>query len=83
MTMAGFNPFMFGNPTSLGQQTAVGQALISNGSGRMTGTRRKKRRTKAAAPRKRARKRAGKPARLVKGSKAAKLHMAKIRRRRK
>lgn len=86
-----WSPFIFGNPASLGQQTAVGQIIATGGGGgRMTGTRRRKkkrvakvarrRRTTRAAPRSRKR-RAGK-ARLVKGSAAAKRYMAKIRRKR-
>lgn len=82
--MGGFNPFMFGNPAGVGQQTAVGQTIVSNASrGSATGTRRRRSKAKAApAARRRKTKRAGK-ARLVKGSRAAKAYMAKIRRKRK
>lgn len=84
--MAGFNPFLFGNPSSVGQQTAVGQTILSRASGRVGGKRSaaKRRAKKAAAPRAaRARKKTrGTKARLVKGSAAAKAYMAKIRRKR-
>lgn len=67
------------------QQTPATQAMFQRGRP-VTGTRRRKRRTKAktkrAAPRARTRKRA-KAKRLVKGSRAAKAYMAKIRRKRK
>ena len=91
--MAGFNPFLFGNPTGVGQQTAVGQALVMRASGTATRRRSKKKRSvRGIAPRKRKPMRSGrasrargarrKPARLVKGSAAAKRYMASIRRKR-
>lgn len=83
------NPFIYGNPQGIGQQTAVGQIIGSKASGSMGGKRsaRKRRASKAkSAPRKRkasSAKRSRGRARLVKGSKAAKAYMAKIRRKRK
>jgi hypothetical protein len=71
------------------QQTPATQALFQRAgrTGMRTGTRRK-RRTKAkraSAPKRKTtrRARAKRPARLVKGSRAAKAYMAKIRRKRK
>lgn len=65
----------------LAQQTPAVQSLYrgrrSTGSGR-----RRKKRSAAAAPRRRKRRASSKPARLVKGSAAAKRYMAKIRRKR-
>jgi len=83
--VAAFNPFMFGNPASVGQQTAVGQTILARSAGARGGRKSaaKRRKAKAAATRARPRKRAGKKARLVKGSPAAKAYMAKIRRKRK
>jgi hypothetical protein len=81
------NPFWFGNPTALGQQTLATQMLtrMAPGNG-ATGVRRRRKRkstAKRAAPRKSARGvRKAKRARLVKGSAAAKAYMAKIRRKR-
>lgn len=69
------------------QQTQANQLVRTRGASAWTRTRRKKR--KAAAPKKRATKRrtkrasssrSAKPARLVKGSAAAKRYMAKLRR---
>ena len=71
------------------QQTPATQALFSRASGRVSGTaRRRKRRAKTTKARKttRAKRRTTtkrKAARLVKGSRAAKAYMAKIRRKRK
>lgn len=83
--MANFNPFLYGNPASIGQQTAAGQAITLQRAGGSKGGKRSARKRKAtraaAAPRKRAKR--AKPVRLVKGSAAAKAHMAKIRRKRK
>ena len=81
--MPPINPFLYGNPGAFGQQTAVGRALIARSSGSMGGKRSaRKRRSKAkAAPVGRRRK--AKKLRLVKGSRAAKAYMAKIRRKRK
>jgi len=82
------NPFWFGNPTSIGQQTVVGQMLTAGvRSSRSTGPMRRKRRgPKRAAARSVAtrgvRRTRAKKARLVKGSAAAKAYMAKIRRKR-
>lgn len=78
------NPFMWGNPSAVGQQTAAGQMLMtrSPGSG-VKRTRTRKRKASALAPRKRKASSAKrKPARLVKGSAAAKRYMASIRRKR-
>jgi hypothetical protein len=80
------NPFWAGNPASIGQQTLAGQIITANASrGGSAGPRRKRRASKKSAPRTRKAsraKRAGKRARLVKGSAAAKAYMAKIRRKR-
>lgn len=92
-------PIMQGQPMStlivppggfpgFAQQTMATQALFQR-AGRTGGLRsaRKRRRkstkTRAAAPRKRRAKGRAKKARLVKGSRAAKAYMAKIRRKRK
>jgi len=69
------------------QQTPATQALFQRAGrkgGRTTARRRRKARAKSATPRKRktAKRRATK-ARLVKGSRAAKAYMARIRRKRK
>lgn len=85
-----WNPFMAGNPSAIGQQSTVGQIIGSGASVRGGGgaPRRRKASRKTAArraassPAKRASKRGSKPARLVKGSAAAKAYMAKIRKRR-
>jgi hypothetical protein len=83
------NPFLFGNPAGIGQQTAAGQIIIGTAAGngmRGTSTRRRRKASKKSAPRARRAspaKRATKRARLVKGSAAAKAYMAKIRRKRK
>jgi hypothetical protein len=85
-----WNPFAAMNPSGIGQQTLVGQII---GSGRTAGNgggvRRKRKasrktaaRRSASSPAKRASSRRSKPARLVKGSAAAKAYMAKIRRKR-
>ena len=88
-----FNPFVYANPSALGQQTAASQIItMRNGGsvGRATRTRRKRRASTMAAPRRRRaspakraapRQRRG-AARLVKGSAAARAYMAKIRRKR-
>lgn len=84
-----FNPFWVGNPSGIGQQTTAGQIIVTSAPGtRMRGTTRKRRASRKTAarrsvsnPAKRATSR-GKAARLVKGSKAAKAYMAKIRRKR-
>lgn len=89
--MAIWNPFMAGNPSAIGQQSTVGQIIgtgaTSNGGGgaprRRKASRKTAARRSAASPAKRATKRGSKPARLVKGSAAAKAYMAKIRRKRK
>jgi hypothetical protein len=70
------------------QQTPATQALFQRAGRPVRSSTRRKRRTKAkraaAAPRKRTRRAKSKrPARLVKGSAAAKRYMAKIRRKRK
>jgi hypothetical protein len=84
--MAIWNPFMAGNPAAIGQQSIVGQVIGTGSTARGGGgVKRRRKSRKAATKRASARpaKRAGKrPARLVKGSAAAKAHMAKIRRKR-
>lgn len=69
-------------PMSLGQNTAAARLLFAkNGAARRTG----RKRTPKVRTRKKAtavRRKAKRPARLVKGSKAAKAYMAKIRRKR-
>jgi hypothetical protein len=78
------------NPSGIGQQTLVGQIIGRGGTAtRGTAVRRKRRAGKKTAarrapssPAKRATRRGSKPARLVKGSAAAKAYMAKIRRKR-
>jgi len=86
--MAIWSPFTFGNPQAIGQQTAVGRFIGSGGTvrgTRGTATKRKRKASRKTAARTRraspAKKR-GRPARLVKGSAAAKAYMAKIRRKR-
>lgn len=84
------NPFWSGNPASIGQQTRAAQIIVMGAPGNgMRSTRRKRKasrktaaRTRRASPAKRATKRGGRRARLVKGSAAAKAYMAKIRRKR-
>ena len=81
------NPFMFGNPASLGQQTAANRLItaMSPGNGMQRGPARKRRKAPRAAARKtatRRKKKSARPARLVKGSAAARAYMAKIRRKR-
>ena len=82
---------MAGNPSSLGQQSLVGQVIGTGATSRANGNGapRRRRASKKSAPRraasspaKRATARRAKPARLVKGSAAAKAYMAKIRKRR-
>jgi hypothetical protein len=75
--------------TGIGQMTPAAQSVLQRAGGvarstRMGGRRRKKK-AAASGARKRKRKssKSKKPARLVKGSKAAKAYMAKIRRKRK
>jgi hypothetical protein len=83
--MRTWNPFQAANPAGIGQQTIAGQVI---GSGMTTGRARapsRKKRAKRAAPstaKRSTRAKRGRPARLVKGSAAAKAHMAKIRRKR-
>jgi hypothetical protein len=92
-----WQPFAAANPQAIGQQTLVGR-IIGSGmtAGRAAngnGTRRRRKASRKTAPRRAAaspakyasrRKSAsaGRPARLVKGSAAAKAYMAKIRRKR-
>lgn len=66
------------------QATAAMQTTMARGvGGRAAGAPRKRRKVKAAkAPKRRASARKAKPARLVKGSAAAKRYMASIRKRR-
>lgn len=75
------------NPAAFGQQTPAAQWALSKASGARGGrksARRRKRKTAAASsPRRRKRMSSKRPARLVKGSAAAKRYMAKIRKRRK
>jgi len=75
------------NTTAWGQQTAAAKLMAAKASGSrggMRSARRRKRKVKASATRRKARAPARRSkARLVKGSRAAKAYMAKIRRRRK
>jgi len=83
------NPFWFGNPTGIGQQTSAAQIITASAPGNGVRSARRKRkssrttaaRSRRASPAKRSSKRGR--ARLVKGSAAAKAYMAKIRRKRK
>lgn len=86
-----WSPFAAANPQAIGQQTLVGRVIGSGmsqprGGGGAPRKRKASRKTAArraaASPAKRATKRRAKPARLVKGSAAAKAYMAKIRRKR-
>lgn len=72
------------NRAAWGQQTLAAQTMASKRSGRIGGKRSatKRRKAKAAAPA-RKRRTSKRPARLVKGSAAAKKYMASIRRKRK
>lgn len=75
-------------PAGLGQQLVTTQMLFARprrATKKRTKTRAKKAAPKRrrAAPKRRAKTRAKKPARLVKGSAAAKRHMAKLRKMRK
>jgi hypothetical protein len=82
------NPFLFGNPAAIGQQTAAARLITaySAGNGTTRGPARRRRKAPRAAARKTAKRRSakarGRPARLVKGSAAARAYMAKIRRKR-
>lgn len=81
------NPFLFGNPAALGQQTLAGRVIVASAAGngmRAAPKRRRKASRKTAARTRRASpaKRKSGRARLVKGSRAAKAYMAKIRRKR-
>jgi hypothetical protein len=75
--------------TGIGQMTPAAQSVLQRAGGGMRGRsngpkrRRTKKKAAASGARKRKRSRSKKPARLVKGSKAAKAYMAKIRRKRK
>lgn len=73
------------NAAAWGQQTKAAQAMASKRSGRVGGRRSAKRRkaARAAAPARKRRASSKRPARLVKGSAAAKRYMASIRRKRK
>jgi hypothetical protein len=81
------NPFLYGNPAAVGQQTMAGRVIVANaaGNGMRAAPKRRRKATKKSAPRTRrasAAKRPAKRARMVKGSAAAKAYMAKIRRKR-
>ena len=80
------NPFLFGNPASVGQQTRAAQIIIGGAAGNGMQRRKVRRKKPRAAARKAATRVARKPrarkARLVKGSAAAKRYMASIRRKR-
>jgi hypothetical protein len=73
------------NPQALGQSTPATQWAFAKASGarggRRSAAKRRRKTAKRAAPRKR-RASSKRPARLVKGSAAAKRYMAKIRRKR-
>jgi hypothetical protein len=77
------NPFLMGNPSALGQQTLAGRIIVgtSAGNGMRAAPKRRRKASKKSAPRTR-RASPAKRARMVKGSKAAKAYMAKIRRKR-
>jgi hypothetical protein len=89
-----WNPFAAGNPAALGQQSIVGRVIGSGMTSRASsGAPRRRRASRKTAARRAAKSpakyasrkksaRAGRPARLVKGSAAAKAYMAKIRRKR-
>jgi len=81
------NPFLFGNPAGVGQQTRAAQIIIGGAAGNGMQRRKVRRKKPRAAARKTARATAKrstrKTARLVKGSAAAKRYMASIRRKRK
>lgn len=73
------------NRVAWGSQTLAAQAMASKRAGRVGGRRSAKRRKAtraAAAPARRKRASSKRPARLVKGSPAAKRYMASIRRKR-
>jgi hypothetical protein len=76
-----------GGFAAYGQQTPATQQLFARagrkGGKRSAATRRRRKKSAARAAPKRKRARRAKPARLVKGSRAAKAYMAKIRRKRK
>lgn len=75
-----------GGFAAFGQQTPATQQLFARagrkGGKRSAATRRRRKKTAARAAPKRRKARAKRPARLVKGSRAAKAYMAKIRRKR-
>ena len=76
-----------GGAQGFGQQTPATQALFIGGGGatRARGPSKRRRKTRAraaSAPKRRAKAKRSKPARLVKGSAAAKRYMASIRRKR-
>ena len=78
-----FNPFWAGNPAGLGQQTMAGQIIVAGANRTRTPARKRRKSAKrAAAPAARRRRGSKRPARLVKGSAAAKRYMASIRRKR-
>jgi len=72
------------HPTAMGQMTGAARALTAMVRGGGPTRRRKARKARPAARRKKSRARASskRPARLVKGSAAAKRYMASIRRKR-
>jgi len=76
-----------GGFAGFGQQTPATQQMFARagrkGGQRSAAKRRRRKKTSARAAPKRKRARRAKPARLVKGSAAAKRYMAKIRRKRK
>lgn len=76
-----------GGFAGFGQQTPATQQLFARagrkGGKRSAATRKRRKKTAAKSAPRRRRTRAKKPARLVKGSRAAKAYMAKIRRKRK
>lgn len=71
------------NPIAMGQNSVAAQWMYAKAAGARGGkrTQRRRRKAKAAAP-SRKRRSSKRPARLVKGSRAAKAYMAKIRRKR-
>lgn len=81
------NPFWYGNPSAIGQQTRAGQIIVAGAPGNGVTRRKRKSSRKTAARTRRAspakRRAPARRARMVKGSAAAKAYMAKIRRKRK
>jgi len=72
------------HPAAMGQMTTAARTLSSQLNGARRAAPKRRRKARAAAPKRRRKARAAsRPARLVKGSAAAKRYMASIRRKRK